>query len=211
MTVTSLVANVGYVSKESHGASDDAGRGTVRIVDYPGHPSLASQLPSLLRPSHASRVLFAMDATSSVAEGVKLLYHSILTHSQVRDAWKGYKNGLVVLVVCTKQDGRGAKNHKRMKIQVRNELDRLRKVDLAMMKDGGNGENGATGGHHAITLNVKGKTIDLDNLGPDVSVSLHFVEAGFGLGNGKENDDSGSMGLRAVREFVLTGALPEGK
>ena len=52
------------------------------------------------------------------------------------------------------------------------------------------------------SLKVTGKTIDMDNLGPDVPVSLHFVEAGTYSGKG---------GLDAIREFVLSGILPSVK
>jgi len=45
-------------------------------------------------------------------------------------------------------------------------------------------------------LNVMGKSIDLDNLGSDVPVSLHFVESGFG------------KDMKAIHEFVLCGVLP---
>ena len=43
-------------------------------------------------------------------------------------------------------------------------------------------------------LQVKGKSIDLDNLGLDVPVSLHFVESGFGGANMEE-----------IRDFVVNG------
>jgi len=85
-----------------------------------------------------------------------------------------------------------------MKIQLRNELDKLRMVDLAMT-DGSsaknNGDSDINDGS-AIKLHVKGKSLDLDNLGSDVPVSLHFVESGFG------------KGVEAIREFILNGVLP---
>ena len=80
-----------------------------------------------------------------------------------------------------------------MKIQLRNELDKLRKVDLAIKEsstiDNNNNDNTKT------MLQVKGKSIDLDNLGLDVPVSLHFVESGFG---GKAN-------MEKIRDFVVNG------
>jgi hypothetical protein len=48
-------------------------------------------------------------------------------------------------------------------------------------------------------LQVKGKLVDLDNLGSDVPVSLHFVESGFG------------KDVEAIREFVINGVLPDVK
>ena len=63
-------------------------------------------------------------------------------------------------------------------------------------KESLNGD-GSLNGSSKVTLNVKGKTIDLDDLGSDVPVSLHFVEAGFGMD-----------GLEAIHDFVLKGELP---
>ncbi|KAL7471336.1 hypothetical protein ACHAXS_013443 [Conticribra weissflogii] len=212
-TVTSLVANVGFVAKSNCGGddSDDAaitnennGYGNIRdeiairIVDYPGHPSLNAQLPTLLVPSTTSRIVFTFDATQSVVEGASLLYKSILVHSQVCRSWKQLGKKLVILVVCTKCDEKGAKNYKRMRIQVRNELEKLRKVDLALSDGGSGGKSNNNGSNDAVKLEAKGKTIDLDDLGDDVPVSLHFVESGFG--------DLAS--LNAVREFVASGKLP---
>jgi len=116
----------------------------------------------------------------------------------VRQSWSKAGKTLVILVVCTKCDVNGAKNYKRMKIQLRTELDRLRKVDMAI-SDGSKGTNG--GANHVedntkILLHVMGKSVDLDNLGSDVPVSLHFVESGYG------------KDITAIHEFVLNGVLP---
>ncbi|KAL9181513.1 hypothetical protein ACHAXT_010318 [Thalassiosira profunda] len=198
MTVTSTKANVGYISQWED-ASDDEKRGesTIRVIDYPGHPSLSSLLTTLLFPSATSRLVFALDSTQPVTVGAELLYQSILTHAQIRQSWSAEGKTLAILVVCTKNDVRGAKNYKRMKIQLRNELDKLRKVDLAISES-------ANGDGAKAALKVKGKSIDLDDLGSDVPVSLHFVETGFGV-------DSGKGGLDVVREFVLAGTLPSAK
>jgi len=93
------------------------------------------------------------------------------------------------LLVCGKNDVKGGKNYKRMKIQLRNELDKLRKVDLAIKEMSGDSIVNNGGGTKSL-LNVKGKSIDLDDLGLDVLLSLHFLEAG------------GKCGLGATCEFV---------
>lgn len=74
------------------------------------------------------------------------------------------------------------------------------------ISDGSNGTNG--GANHVddntkILLHVMGhdmqlmgKSVDLDNLGSDVPVSLHFVESGYG------------KDITAIHEFVLNGVLP---
>ena len=198
MTVKSLSANVGYVICPWEDANDNTNSGnmTIRVIDYPGHPSLLSQLTTLLLASAASRLVFTIDTTQPVTEGASLMYQYILTHSQVRQSWAKVSKTLEVLVVCTKTDAKGSKNYKRMKIQLRNELDKLRKVDMAIKEsstiDDDDNDNTKT------MLQVKGKSIDLDNLGLDVPVSLHFVESGFG-----EKDN-----MEEIRDFVING---EGK
>ena len=204
MTVTSLVANVGYVCPWED-ASDNGVHGnmTIRVIDYPGHPSLSSQLTTLLLPTALSRLIFTLDATQPVADGAALLYQFILTHAQVRQSWSKIHKSLVILVVCTKTDIIGSKNYKRMKIQLRNELEKLRKVDLMIYngsKTTNDNEADMDDAHSKVMLHVEGKSIDLDNLGSDVPVSLHFVESGFGM-----------RGLDAVREFVWSGKLPSVK
>ena len=192
MTATSLVANVAYISTRDSADVDSKNEtASVRLVDYPGHPSLSTKLTSLLLPDQTARVVFTIDATKPVTDGVAILYKFILTNNQVRSAWKASGKKLSILIVCTKEDDKKAKNHKRMKIQIRNELDRLRKVDSAMEDVTGNGST-------PMSI-AKGKAIDLDNLGPDMP-ELHFVETGLGM-----NDDKN--GLKTVRDFVRTGEI----
>jgi len=205
MTVTSLLANVGYTCSWE-GVSDDtrSKNDTIRIVDYPGHPSLSSKLTTLLIPSVVSRLIFTLDATQPVTAGAAILYESILTHPQIRKSWKEEGKTLMILVVCTRSDVRGAKNCKRMKIQLRNELDKIRKVDFAIEKDAAISKKMDC--HIKDTskalLNVKGKTIDLDNLGSEVPMSMHFVESGFGK-------DFMQSGLVAIHDFALKAVLPQ--
>lgn len=194
MTTTSLVANVAYMNITSGDNTDEDSNNkaeAVRLVDYPGHPSLSTKLTSLLLPDQTARVVFTIDATKPVTDGVAILYKSIFTNNQVRKAWEASGETLSILIVCTKEDDKKAKNYKRMKIQIRNELDRLRKVDSAM--------EDVTGYESTPMRIAKGKTIDLDDLGPDMP-KLHFVETGLGL-EGEKN------GLKAVREFVRTGDM----
>lgn len=194
MTTTSLVANVAYMNISSGDNADEDSNNkatAVRLVDYPGHPSLSTKLTSLLLPDQTARVVFTIDATKPVTDGVAILYKSIFTNNQVRTAWEASGKTLSILIVCTKEDDKKAKNYKRMKIQIRNELDRLRKVDSAM-------EDVTRNDSTPMSI-AKGKTIDLDDLGPDMP-KLHFVETGLGL-QGEKN------GLKAVREFVRSGDM----
>ena len=184
MTVTSIVANAAYLTASSSSGK----RGVVRIIDYPGHPSLASQFTSLLVPSDVSRLVFTIDTTQPVTEAVTMLYSSILVNPTVRSNWTNQQ--LDILVTCTKTDCKGSKNYKRIKIQIRNELERLRKIDSAV--GGSYNENGE--------WILKGKNIDLDNLGKEVPMKLYFAEVGLG------SDDN--CGVQVIRDFVLNGTVP---
>jgi small GTP-binding protein len=168
-TVTSTIPNIGYLNNNT--------MGVVRIIDYPGH---SSQLSSTIASSEVSRMVFAIDATYPVTDAVLLLYKSILTNPK---AWRD-NNSLQILVVCTKTDLKGSKNYKRIKIQIRNELERLRKVDSVVGTNNGEGS-------------LKGKNIDLDDLG--VPIRLYFVEVALG------HED---VGMDSVREFVESGTVP---
>jgi len=54
---------------------------TIRIIDYPGHQSLLSQLTTLLIEGATACLIFVLDATEPVTEGAALLYQYILTHA----------------------------------------------------------------------------------------------------------------------------------
>ncbi|KAL3789613.1 hypothetical protein HJC23_003162 [Cyclotella cryptica] len=192
LTVTSIVANVCYLPTANDSRKGNAG--PVRIIDYPGRPSLASEFTQLLLAATTSRLVFTIDATQPITDAVSFLYHSILTHPTVRKSLQQQSRKLKILVASTKSDIKGSKNYKRIKIQLRNELDRLRKVDSVIRDKTENGD-----GDDDWTL--KGKNLDLDDLGDDIPISLYFVEVGLGV----EKD---SHGLVAVRDFVLNGVVP---
>lgn len=192
LTVTSIIANVCYLPTANghrHGNS-----GVVRIIDYPGHPSLASEFTQLLIPATTSRIVFTIDAAQPITDAASFLYHSILTHTTIRKNLQQQSRILKILVACTKSDVKGSKNYKRIKIQLRNELDKLRKVDSVIREKTQNGEGDDD-------WSLKGQNVDLDNLGDDVPISICFVEVGLGV----EKDNHG---LVAVRDFVLNGVVP---
>ena len=177
ITVSSTIVNVCYL------AAGDTNNNIVRIIDYPGHPALRSQFTQLLHPTSTSRLIFTIDSTQPVTESVSMLYQSILIHPTVRQQYREGK--LNILITCTKTDLKGAKNYKRVKIQIRNELERLRKLDSVVNNKDEN------------DLSLKGKNIDLDDLGHDVSVKFYFVEVS------QEGSD-----ITIVRDFVLNGTVP---
>eukprot|EP00586_Coscinodiscus_wailesii_P019079 CAMPEP_0172517842 /NCGR_PEP_ID=MMETSP1066-20121228/288339_1 /TAXON_ID=671091 /ORGANISM="Coscinodiscus wailesii, Strain CCMP2513" /LENGTH=313 /DNA_ID=CAMNT_0013300023 /DNA_START=84 /DNA_END=1022 /DNA_ORIENTATION=+ len=141
----------------------------IRLIDYPGHPSLRASLPGVaLRRS--DRVLFVLDSSKSVTEGANVLY-LILTDPRVYQNWKSSGNKLKLLVVCNKSDLNGAKNSKRIKIQLRTELERMRKVRLG---GGGSGVDEREEGEVVVPLGVVGKSLDLDGC-EDLPCDVSFV------------------------------------
>jgi len=198
-TVMSMKATVGYIKSSS---------ATVRIIDYPGHPSLSSQLPTALTSSskkkqNPTRIIFTVDSTKPVADGAELLY-SILTNATVRSFWENMvsKNNdtskIPIVIVCTKQDVKNAKNWKRMKIQLRTELDKIRKVVLKSTKNNKSKDvNEGGGGEEILTLGVPGKTLDFEKLGEDIPVSIHFTSVSCVTGDGMDN----------LKEFVTSGVI----
>lgn len=107
-TVTSLRANVEVSSNK------------IRFVDYAGHASLQSQ-QFLEVLNDARGIVLVLDTTQPVASVADVLYQ-LLTHAD--------KTNKVfdIFVACHKIDAPNAKNWRRIKIQLRTELERLLKV-----------------------------------------------------------------------------------
>lgn len=107
-TVTSLRANV-EVSSEK-----------IRFMDYPGHASLQS--PQFLDVLDTSKgIVLVLDTTQPVASVADVLYQ-LLSHADKTN------QVLDIFVACHKSDAPGSKNWRRIKIQLRTELERLLKV-----------------------------------------------------------------------------------
>jgi len=201
MTVTSIAPNTIYLPDKSDGI--------VRIIDYPGHNHINNMnnqfTSSLLQSNQVSRMVFTVDSTSSITQAANMLYtllnHSLLRNNHNHNTTKPLNDDnndtrLQVLIACTKQDQRGSKNYKRIKLQLRNEMERLRNVDDIMGSEK-NGIPSNDGGRNGGGMNKKG--IDLDHL---EGVKLHFVEVAL---LGRKLSEGG---MNAVREFVLNGAIP---
>ena len=110
LTVTSLRANV-EVSPEK-----------IRFMDYPGHASLqSSQFLDIL---NKCRIVLLLDATQPVAQVADVLYQ-LLAYAHKK------KISLEIFVACHKVDAPNAKNWRRIKIQLRTELERILKVRSA--------------------------------------------------------------------------------
>ena len=99
-TAISLRPNVGF-------------KGVTRYMDYPGHAAL-SALPSDVLSS-SSRILLLLDATQPAASAAEIFLQLLLATSQKP----------TVLVLCHQSDKAGAKNSKRLRLQLRTEMERL--------------------------------------------------------------------------------------
>lgn len=195
-TVTSLKANIRVT------------RDGIRIIDYPGHATLSTKLPSLLLPpSNRSlgdvRVVLVVDSTKSLTETAYYLYHNLLANVMLVNAWKSANRELQILVVCNKNDELGAKNWRRMKIQLRTELEKLKNISSSLSKGGLSStsenllsdESDTTGEH----FEMSGKSIDLDDLRNNGinNMKLHFISAS------NKNGD----GISLIRTFVQSGEV----
>jgi len=213
-TVMSMKASAGYVAvtdRYNDSASDNE---AVRLIDYPGHPSLRPKLAPVV--SISSRIIFFVDSTRPVADGAALL-HSILTDGNVAAGWRKMLAGgkgtataakkIPILLACTKSDVPKSKNWRRMKIQLRSELEKLEKIggatSVAAGAGGGNADGNMKSGvvsaanNDRLTLaKGKGGGLDLDNLGEDIAATLHFFSVG------------SDTGMEALEAFVKQGIIP---
>ena len=101
-TAISLRPNVGFKDE-------------TRFMDYPGHSAL-SALPMDVLSS--SRILLLLDATQPAAAAAELFLQLLMT----------IPSKPTVLVLCHQSDKTGAKNSKRLRLQLRTEVERLLKT-----------------------------------------------------------------------------------
>lgn len=184
-TVMSLKANVKVVDN-------------LRIVDYPGHVTLSSKLASLLLPQNTTtRAILVVDSTKSLSDAAIILYKSVLTNSSLINAWRKAGKELNILVVCNKHDARGAKNWRRVKIQLRSELDKLKKIASSLEK----GEEHKLEGDDDVTerFELSGKGIDLDDLSKN---GLDMLKLNFASLSAKNGD-----GMDEFKAFVENGEV----
>jgi hypothetical protein len=119
----------------------------IRCIDYPGYMNIYDTTyntfiihnknhPSLSSSSSPTRIVLVVDATQSVTTCAEILFHlfTILYNSYcttTNDNKSTKKKEIVtmmkssIFVACHKQDHSKAKNEKRIKIQLRTELERL--------------------------------------------------------------------------------------
>ena len=116
-TLTSLKANVGIPKLDT-----EPGGGTeiVRYLDWPGHATLNDKALDTVwsAPLPDVRVVLVLDATQKVSAAAATLY-------EIWQEAAKTKRRRQVLIACHKKDFPKAKNWKRIKIQLRTELERL--------------------------------------------------------------------------------------
>lgn len=110
-TVVSMRPNVGFKTVE-------ATNKTIRFLDYPGHLSLSS--PQLM-DALESRVCLVLDSTQPVGPAADILFQLLSLN----------KPRLRIVIVCHQSDKKGSKNYKRIKIQLRTELEMILKIQAA--------------------------------------------------------------------------------
>jgi Signal recognition particle receptor beta subunit len=104
-TAISLRPNVGFKDE-------------TRFMDYPGHSALGALPMDVLS---SSRILLLLDATQPAAAAAELFLQLLMAIPKKP----------TVLVLCHQSDKTGAKNSKRLRLQLRTEMERLLKTTHA--------------------------------------------------------------------------------
>lgn len=113
-TVKSISSNTGYV-ENNHDSK------VWRYLDVPGHWG-ASKLESVvLQKETIGRVVLVLDSTQAVSKAADYLY-SLVQQKQQKDL------NIPVLIACHKAKSPKAKNFRRIKLNLRNELERQEKL-----------------------------------------------------------------------------------
>lgn len=192
-TVMSLKANIHIME---NGETSEP----LRLIDYPGHVTLSSQLPNLLVADKSgkgsTRAVLLVDSTKALSEAGSLLY-SVLTNANVVNSWKNSSETLTILVACNKKDSLGSKNWRRVKIQLKNELEKLKKIASSLKQNNVDSEMNDTNSDDSIEL--IGKNIDLQDLSKN---GIDNIQLGFMSLSTREED-----GLQELQTFIREGKM----
>jgi signal recognition particle receptor subunit beta len=203
-SVISLRANIEVV--QSNQDSDKSKGFGIRLVDYPGHVQLQNQLAPLLQPGntpYTTRVLLVIDSTKAIHEAAKLIYQSLFLDPNLLQAWQrrhlsDEKSVLQILVVCNKSEEKDAKNWRRIKLQLKAELENLHKIKHL---DDARLENQPIPGKSRTVASLLDETINLDELGIDIPFEFNFISI-----SGSSSDDPS---FKALMAFVMKGEVAE--
>lgn len=173
LTVSSSIASQGvykYNDSDKHSA-------TIDLMDYPGHVRLRGGLlnRSILGQRKLQRILFVVDSSISTTEAADFLYDVLLAAQN-----KIIHNKIRILVCCNKSDTKLAKNYKRIQLQLKAELNRLRGTRGTMDMEGNNETSFIEGQQ---LLGQKGTALDWDTAPCEVEFVSCSCESGAGMGD----------------------------
>jgi hypothetical protein len=127
-TLTSLRPNLGLSTTKPTHQDEQKHDLPRRVIDYPGHMSL--QDDSFLKwlfpkssPSAPTRVILVVDATQRVSPAAQTLYQLLELAAAQRKPQSNAPR-LEILIACHKTEAAQAKNWRRIKLQIRTELER---------------------------------------------------------------------------------------
>lgn len=132
-TVKSIKSNTGFLSIPASSANSSSPSSTWRLVDTPGQwgPEKLLQAISLAQQQQVQqRVVLVIDSTQPVPLAADYLQAVYLALVQTQPQARGGKNAKMapqILIACHKSQHPKAKNMRRLKLQLRSELERLQK------------------------------------------------------------------------------------
>lgn len=157
-TVSSLKANVDFSAPGDNSGTSPS----IRYMDWPGLVPITSDkaLQTVIR-SPTTRVVLVVDSTQPVAAAADYLDHLFSTNHSLQSKKHGKRS---IVIACHKSDAKSAKNWRRIKIQLRNEMERLLTVKAAA-------NSSEDKGSQQLWWPV-GKPIDFDDI---PGTSLRFI------------------------------------
>jgi signal recognition particle receptor subunit beta len=100
---------------------------TIRVLDTPGHWGPTKLIDTFVKKETIDRIVLVVDSTQPVAVAADYLYALLSLSSANRK--------IPIMVACHKSKSQKAKNFRRIKLQLRTELERLTKLDTNNNKD----------------------------------------------------------------------------
>jgi GTPase SAR1 family protein len=131
-TVSSIKATTGFLVETSATTTTNKNtkgkRATIwRYLDTPGHWGASKLVSTVVEQESIDRLVLVLDSTQPVSKAADYLY-ALLLHQQQQQHQKSKAQSSIV-VACHKSKHLKAKNVRRLKLQLRNELERLSKLD----------------------------------------------------------------------------------
>lgn len=104
-----------------------------KLIDFPGHPKLRSQLNNYLEQT--KKIIFVFDSSntqSQLRDSAELLY-DLFTNPNIDSCGR-------MLFVCNKSDVKGSRPHARVKMAIQEELEKIKKTRKSL-EDGDDNAN----------------------------------------------------------------------